>query len=97
MGFMEEFCTSVVVGKDAVPRMSVNNLNRLMDEMVTSLARCRLAPPLFTRSANGVLPENLICSPHERPQGPPPESTGPWLLLHSCCTGRAINKRCLWS
>ena len=58
VGFMEEFCISVVVGKDAVPRMSVNNLNRLMDEMVTSLARCRLAPP-FTRSVNASKPAML--------------------------------------
>eukprot|EP00884_Botryococcus_braunii_P020127 jgi/Botrbrau1/6799/Bobra.0153s0002.1 len=36
-----EFCTAVVVGKDAVPRASINNLSRLMDEMMTSLARCR--------------------------------------------------------
>ena len=38
---MADWCTAVVVGKDAVPRMSVPNLGRLMDEMVTSLARCR--------------------------------------------------------
>lgn len=41
IGFTEQWCTSVAVGKDVVPRMTVNNLNRLMDEMVTSLARCR--------------------------------------------------------
>ena len=34
---------SVVCGKDAVPRASINNLSRLMDEMVTALARCRHA------------------------------------------------------
>lgn len=33
--------SAVAVGKDAVPRMSVATLGRLMDEMVTSLARCR--------------------------------------------------------
>ena len=38
---MDQWTTSVVVGKDAVPRASVNNLSRLMDEMVTALARCR--------------------------------------------------------
>lgn len=32
---------AVVVGKDAVPRASVGNLARLVDEMVNSLARCR--------------------------------------------------------
>jgi hypothetical protein len=31
----------VVVGKDAVPRSTVGNLTRLMDEMVTALARCK--------------------------------------------------------
>ena len=38
---MDRWTTSVVCGKDAVPRASVNNLSRLMDEMVTALARCR--------------------------------------------------------
>ena len=38
---MDKWTNSVVVGKDAVPRASVNNLSRLMDEMVTALARCR--------------------------------------------------------
>lgn len=38
---MDTFCTSMVVGKDAVSRGTVNNLSRLMDEMVTALARCR--------------------------------------------------------
>lgn len=40
---MEQWTTSIVVGKDAVPRASVNNLSRLMDEMVTALARCKYA------------------------------------------------------
>lgn len=40
---LDTFCTSLVVGKDAVSRGTVNNLSRLMDEMVTALARCRLA------------------------------------------------------
>ena len=38
---LDTFCTSLVVGKDAVSRGTVNNLSRLMDEMVTALARCR--------------------------------------------------------
>uniref|UniRef100_A0A1D1ZLV4 sn-1-specific diacylglycerol lipase n=2 Tax=Auxenochlorella protothecoides TaxID=3075 RepID=A0A1D1ZLV4_AUXPR len=38
---MASFTTTIVVGKDAVPRASVANLGRLMDEMVTSLARCK--------------------------------------------------------
>lgn len=40
---LDTFCTSLVVGKDAVSRGTVNNLSRLMDEMVTALARCRYA------------------------------------------------------
>jgi len=32
---------AVAVGKDAVCRASVSNLARLMDEMVTALARCK--------------------------------------------------------
>ncbi|KAL4421634.1 hypothetical protein ABPG75_010925 [Micractinium tetrahymenae] len=38
---MAPFTTTVVVGKDAVCRATVGNLARLMDEMVTALARCR--------------------------------------------------------
>ncbi|PRW60300.1 alpha beta-hydrolase isoform B [Chlorella sorokiniana] len=38
---MRRFTTCVVVGKDAVPRATVSNLSRLMDEMVTALARCK--------------------------------------------------------
>ena len=41
---LDTFCTSLVVGKDAVSRGTVNNLSRLMDEMVTALARCRCVP-----------------------------------------------------
>ncbi len=40
---LEGWCTSLVAGKDAVPRSSTNNLRRLMDEMITALARCRCA------------------------------------------------------
>jgi hypothetical protein len=38
---MTPFCTTIAVGKDAVPRASVATIARLMDELVTSLARCR--------------------------------------------------------
>ena len=38
---LREWCISVVCGKDAVPRMTTNTLARLMDEMVTALARAR--------------------------------------------------------
>lgn len=40
------WCVSVVAGKDAVPRSSTNNLRRLMDEMITALARSRCAAAL---------------------------------------------------
>ncbi|KAL6777560.1 hypothetical protein ACKKBG_A14745 [Auxenochlorella protothecoides x Auxenochlorella symbiontica] len=35
------FCTSVVVGKDVISRLSFSNMKRVVDEMVLSLARCR--------------------------------------------------------
>ena len=41
---LREWCISVVCGKDAVPRMTTNTLARLMDEMVTALARARYCP-----------------------------------------------------
>ena len=49
---MAGFVTTVVVGKDAVPRASVANLGRLVDEMVTSLARCK-QPKLTVRRRGG--------------------------------------------
>ena len=36
------FCCGIVVDKDVVPRLSIRNLNRLLDEMIVALARCRL-------------------------------------------------------
>lgn len=36
------FCTSIVVGKDVISRMSFNALKRTVDEMVICLARCRI-------------------------------------------------------
>lgn len=38
---MTSFCTSIAVGKDCIPRSSVATIARLMDELVTSLARCK--------------------------------------------------------
>ena len=32
---------AVAIGKDAVPRATVANMTRLMDEVVTALARCK--------------------------------------------------------
>lgn len=31
---MSEFCTSVIIGKDLVARLSVVNIGRLLDELV---------------------------------------------------------------
>ncbi|KAK9811146.1 hypothetical protein WJX73_006499 [Symbiochloris irregularis] len=64
---MEEWTISVVCGKDAVPRASVNNLSRLMDEMITALARCkhhklRLLAGRWWRKGNRPPPEHLFCS-----------------------------------
>ena len=38
---MAPFCTTVAVGKDAVPRATVATMARLMDELISSLARCK--------------------------------------------------------
>ena len=38
---MRSFCTTIAVGKDFIPRASVATITRLMDELVTSLARCK--------------------------------------------------------
>ncbi|KAI3429289.1 hypothetical protein D9Q98_005385 [Chlorella vulgaris] len=37
----ERYCTSVVVGKDVISRLSFNTSKRVVDEMVVSLARCK--------------------------------------------------------
>ncbi len=39
---MKPFCTSVVVNKDAIPRMSLKNLNRFMEGKMMALACSRL-------------------------------------------------------
>jgi hypothetical protein len=38
---MKPFCTSVIVSKDAISRMSLKNLSNMIDEMLIALARCR--------------------------------------------------------
>jgi sn1-specific diacylglycerol lipase len=38
---MKGFVTTVAVGKDCIPRASVATITRLMDELVTALARCK--------------------------------------------------------
>ena len=38
---MRPFTTSIAVGKDGVPRLSLKNLARMLDELITALARCR--------------------------------------------------------
>lgn len=39
---MKPFCTSVVVNKDCIPRMSLKNLNRFMEGKLMALACSRL-------------------------------------------------------
>lgn len=39
---MQDFCCSVVMGKDLISRLSLATLERLRDEMITSLARCKM-------------------------------------------------------
>jgi len=38
---VQSFVTSVVCGKDVVPRLSIVNVGRLIDQMVTALALCK--------------------------------------------------------
>lgn len=38
---MASFCTTVAAGKDVVPQATVPTMARLMDELITSLARCK--------------------------------------------------------
>ncbi|GAB4816306.1 hypothetical protein N2152v2_003352 [Parachlorella kessleri] len=68
------FCTSVVVGKDLISRLSFNNTKRLVDEMVTALARYyrsfqaygeqpAMFPPgklLFLRPFKGQKPQQTV-------------------------------------
>ena len=44
---VEPFVTSVVVGKDVVPRVSVVNLGRLIDQMVRAFTSTVLVCILF--------------------------------------------------
>lgn len=37
----EEFCTSFIVGSDVISRLNLQNMVRLVDDMVLALARCR--------------------------------------------------------
>lgn len=36
----QDFCTSVVLGKDWIPRLTVGSFARLRDEMVSCVAHC---------------------------------------------------------
>ena len=38
---MKPFCTSVIMSKDAVSRLSMPNISGLIDEMLIALARCK--------------------------------------------------------
>ncbi|KAL6771321.1 hypothetical protein ACKKBG_A25865 [Auxenochlorella protothecoides x Auxenochlorella symbiontica] len=61
------FCTSIVVGKDVISRMSFNALKRTVDEMVICLARCRrpklivLADFLLGRRGKSRVPPSTLC------------------------------------
>ncbi|BDA42994.1 probable nuclear valosin-containing protein-like at C-terminar half [Coccomyxa sp. Obi] len=37
-----DFCCGIAVGKDAVPRLSLKNLDRLLDDMIVALARSNM-------------------------------------------------------
>ena len=46
---MKPFCTSVIVSKDAISRMSLKNISGMIDEMLIALARCK-QPTLKARA-----------------------------------------------
>lgn len=60
----EAWCTSVVVGKDMVPRMTLSTLGRLMDDMVVSLAFCRQGPRISPALINEAHVQSTLDSRH---------------------------------
>ncbi len=48
---MKPFCTSVIVSKDAISRMSLKNISGMIDEMLIALARCK-QPTLKARASS---------------------------------------------
>lgn len=64
--FLEPFVTSMIVGKDMVPRMSMPNLARMIDQMVGPQCSC---------SALGHHPLCLLIGPH-------PDCHMDWVLPH---------------
>ncbi|KAL0029095.1 hypothetical protein WJX77_006448 [Trebouxia sp. C0004] len=43
----QEFCTSVVLGKDWIPRLTVHSFERLRDEMIMAAVRCKQSKMRF--------------------------------------------------
>jgi len=39
---MREYCTSVIIGKDMIPRLSLRSVERLADEMLVAASRCKV-------------------------------------------------------
>ena len=44
---MREYCTSVIIGKDMIPRLSLRSVERLVGEMLVAASRCKVGsgPP----------------------------------------------------
>ncbi|KAL6771318.1 hypothetical protein ACKKBG_A25860 [Auxenochlorella protothecoides x Auxenochlorella symbiontica] len=68
------FCTSLVVGKDAISRLSFNTVKRMVDEMVVCLARCRrpklvvLSDLILRRRGGNRIPPLTLCDMDEIPE-----------------------------
>ncbi|KAL4447467.1 hypothetical protein ABPG75_004686, partial [Micractinium tetrahymenae] len=64
----QSYCTSIVVGKDVISRLSFNTSKRVVDEMVVSLARCTrpklliLLDMLLGRRKRGASAPPTFCS-----------------------------------
>ncbi|GAX83082.1 hypothetical protein CEUSTIGMA_g10508.t1 [Chlamydomonas eustigma] len=40
---MKPYCTSVIIGRDMIPRLSLRSVERLADEMLVAAARCKVS------------------------------------------------------
>ncbi|GAB4821005.1 hypothetical protein N2152v2_008051 [Parachlorella kessleri] len=67
----QRFCNSVVVGKDVISRLSFNNARGVVDEMVTTLARCKrpkllvLADLILRRQTSSSAISQTFCALNE--------------------------------
>ncbi|KAL0048262.1 hypothetical protein WJX82_011336 [Trebouxia sp. C0006] len=84
---MKPFCTSVVVNKDAIPRMSLKNLNRFMEGKLMALACSRLnAFQIFWGSYGKVNRRHFFDKEIFRPISEMPEEAREMLERFQECT-----------